>query len=132
MKDEDKITTAEMKPALEVQFFPYHKGVGSGNLVWTERDRGSAYYRVSKYAPRNGIFPPDHPAAANTQVFQRDLGSQCGAGERLTAFRARGYWASCFPEGDGITFQHEDERSDETVMNDVRECFGWSVIDGRT
>lgn len=129
MNDQDNITTAEMKPALEVKFFPYQKGRCSGNLVWAERDGGSPYYRVSKYAMKGGVFPPNHPVGGTKSASDP---SQMGSGDKIEAFRARGYWASCFPEGDGITFQHEDERSDETVINDVRECFGWLVVDGRT
>ena len=63
--------------------------------------------------------------------------SQMGGSKKLTAFRQRGYWASCFPEGDGITLKWwEDVPSDpdktaEQVMHDIRECFGWNVVEGR-
>lgn len=96
--------------------------------MWAERDRGSDYYRVSKYAMRGGKFPADHPVGGTHSEEDR---SQMGSGEKIEAFRARGYWASCFPEGDGITFKHDDARSDEEVMRDIQECFGWEVVDGR-
>lgn len=115
------------RPALVVRFFPYRPKVGSGNIVWAERDRGSAYYRVSKYAMTGGKFPPNHPVGGTRSETD---GSQMGSGDKIEAFRARGYWASCFPEGDGITFKHEEERADERVMRDIRECFGWEVRRG--
>lgn len=115
------------RPALVVKFFPYRPKLGSGNIIWAERDRGSAYYRVSKYAMKGGVFPRDHPVGGTRSATD---GSQMGSGDKIEAFRARGYWASCFSEGDGITFQHEDERSDERVMIDIRECFGWIVRRG--
>lgn len=113
--------------ALVVRFFPYRPKMCSGNIVWAERDRGSAYYRVSKYAMQAGKFPPGHPVGGTRSETDP---SQMGGGEKIEAFRARGYWASCFPEGDGITFHHEDERADEQVMKDIRECFGWQVERG--
>jgi hypothetical protein len=113
---------------LSVKFFPYRPPC-SGNIVWAERDRGSEYYRVSKFAMKAGVFPANHPVGGTRSETD---GSQMGSGEKIEAFRARGYWASCFPEGDGITFYHEDERSDTVVMRDIKECFGWNVENGRT
>ena len=116
-----------MNIALKFTVYPYRHGVGMGNIIWADRNRGDAYYRVSEFAARNGKFPPTHPAAPRSDVFQRDLGSQCGSSEPLTAFRARGYWASCFPEGDGITWQPMNGQSDAQCLTDIRECFGWDA-----
>jgi hypothetical protein len=113
---------------MKVKVFPYREKLAHGNIVWAERDRGSAYYRVSRYAGRNGRFAPDHPVAPNAEVFGREPnGSQCGSSPKLDAFRARGYWASCFPEGDGITWKPERGQSDEQCYADIRECFGWDI-----
>jgi len=114
-------------PKLTVRFFPYQPNLCSGNIIWAERDRGSAYYRVSQFAMKGGQFPVDHPVGGTHSEAD---GSQMGSGEKIDAFRARGYWASCFPEGDGITFRHEDERTDTQVIKDIEECFGWNVKRG--
>ena len=124
-------------------FTYYHSHVGSdgkrfstANIIWAERDRGSAYYRVSKFAMNGGKFPASHPCAPFEGEKQFDDRSQCGASKGLTAFRERGYWASCFPEGDGITLKWWDDPAapDKTavqVMRDIRECFGWEVRLGK-
>jgi hypothetical protein len=48
----------------------------------------------------------------------------------LDKFRMRGYWASCFPEGDGITIDVGD-RSEAQVVADIAECFGWQIETGK-
>ena len=112
------------------------KRLSTANIIWAERDRGSSYYRVSKFAMNGGKFPSDHPCAP----FDKDRGigsSQFGSSAKLEAFRSRGYWASCFPEGDGITLkwwqdvENPTEKTAEQVMQDIRECFGWEVVSGR-
>lgn len=102
------ITTNEK---LTVEVSPYRKGLHYGNIMWP-----------GKYPMRNGRFPKDHPAAG-TDGFGLEMGN--GAG--IVAFRAKGYWASCFPEGDGITWQPLKDQSDEQCLSDIRECFGWNV-----
>ena len=109
------------------------KYLSTANITWATRDRGNAYYRVSKYAMNGGSFPPTHPCAPFESL--RGVGDQVGESPTLNAFRARGYWASCFPEGDGITFAwwagfaaEPKERTAAEVMQDIRECFGWDVV----
>lgn len=105
---------------MKVTISPYRKGLHYGNIVWAERDKGSSYYPVSRFAMRGGKFPPNHPVGGGS------VGDgQNGEGENIKAFRARGYWASCFPEGDGITYQPLNGQSDEQCMKDARECFDW-------
>jgi len=113
--------------ALRVKVFPYREKLGMGNIIWAERDRGSAYYRVSRFAMRGGKFPPDHPVGGTRHATD---GSQMGSGQKIAAFRERGYWASCFPEGDGITWKPERGQSDEQCIADIRECFGWDAVWG--
>lgn len=113
---------------LTVQYFPYRPKIGTGNIIWADRDRGSDYYRVSKFAMKGGVFPANHPVGGTHSDADR---SQMGSGDAIETFRARGYWASCFPEGDGITFTFEGERSDEQVISDIQECFGWKVERGQ-
>ncbi len=105
------------------------------NIIWADRDRGSGYYSVSRFAMRNGRFPASHPCAPFDDADPGN--SQMGGSKRLAAFRARGYWASCFPEGDGITLKwwsdvpNPTEKTAEDVTRDIRECFGWEVQAGR-
>jgi hypothetical protein len=42
----------------------------------------------------------------------------------LEDIRKLGYWASAFPEGDGITFNHQ-KYSKERGISDFRRCFSW-------
>lgn len=97
---------------MTVGFIPFRPGLHTGNLRW-----------CGKFAGRQGVFPPTHPAAPRSPVFQPGLGSQCGNSPALQAFRARGYWASCFPEGDGITFQPLSGQDEEQCLADVRACW---------
>ena len=109
------------------------KPMSTANIIWSACDRGSSSYRVSRYAMKGGKFPADHPCAP----FDDDepIGSaQLGGSKQLTAFRARGYWASCFPEGDGITLRwwgddasQFPKKSAEEVIRDIYECFGWKM-----
>ena len=110
-------------PALKVRVFPFREKRGMGNIIWAERDQGSAYYRTSKYAMRGGKFPPGHPVGGGADYAS----SQMGDGPKIVAFRALGYWASCFPEGDGITWQPLNGQSDEQCMADIKTAFGWDA-----
>src|ERR1039458_7118708 len=105
------------------------KRLSTANIIWCDRDLGSHYYSVSKYAMRAGKFPQNHPCAPFDDVAPNS--SEMGGSKRLTAFRERGYWASCFPEGDGITLQWWDvpdpaDKTEDQVMKDISECFGWT------
>jgi hypothetical protein len=108
------------------------KPLSTGNIIWTERDRGDAYYRVSRYSMQAGKFPQNHPCAPFDDPAPENS-MQMGGSKKLNAFRARGYWASCFPEGDGITLYWWDKpeefgaKTEAQVKQDIRECFGWEV-----
>jgi len=52
---------------------------------------------------------------------------QCGDGESIQLFRKMGYWASCFPEGDGITWKPLNGQNDEQSMDDIKAAFGWDA-----
>lgn len=112
---------------LQVKVYPYREKLGMGNIIWAERDRGSAHYRVSRFAGRNGVFPPDHPVGGNVYGEGLQGGLQGGSGENIERFRALGYWASCFPEGDGITWAPLNGQSDEQCMADIKAAFGWDA-----
>lgn len=114
------------------------KRLSTANIIWADRDRGSPYYRTSKFAMNAGRFPANHPCAPFDEDERTRIDSQLGQSPQLRAFRSRGYWASCFPEGDGITlkwWQDVSEPTDKTaaqVMQDIRECFGWEIEAGGT
>lgn len=112
----------EVAQKLKVKVFPYRKDIAHGNIIWAERNLGDSYYRVSKFAMRNGKFPPNHPVGGGCGV-----GSECGDGQSIKNFRERGYWASCFPEGDGITWKPLKGQSDEQCLQDIRDAFGFDA-----
>jgi len=110
---------------MKVKVYPFREKSSMGNIIWAERDRGSAYYRISKFAARGGKFPADHPVGG--PVYGES--SQGGDGENIKRFRDRGYWASCFPEGDGITWKPLKGQSDKQCLADILECFGWEIVE---
>lgn len=84
---------------------------GAANIMWRGR-----------FPMRSGRFPLGHPvggAAAGEM--------QLGDSEQMRRFRSLGYWASCFPEGDGITLNVPEGRDAKQVARDITDCFGWSV-----
>lgn len=113
-----------MAEQLKVKVYPFREKVGMGNIIWSERDRGSSYYRVSRFAMRAGKWPAHHPVGGTRHATDS---SQGGSGPGIDAFRERGYWASCFPEGDGITWKPERGQTGEQCLADIRECFGWDA-----
>jgi hypothetical protein len=124
----DHLVSASAEAAtapLKVKVYPYRKGRGMGNIIWAERNLGSAYYRVSRFAMNGGKFPASHPVGGG---HCDDGSAQCGSSDAMTKFRERGYWASCFPEGDGITWEPKAGQSDEQCLADIRECFGWDAM----
>lgn len=101
-----------MSARLRVDYFAYVPGVGYGNLCWA--------------GPHCPVRDPRHPlhGAENPTVF----GPPPPSDDKLGRFRARGYFASCFPEGDGIAFQPPEGKTDADIVRDVEDCFGWDVV----
>ena len=50
-----------------------------------------------------------------------------GSAESIKKFRALGYWASCFPEGDGMAYEPLNGQDYEQCVADVKISFGWDV-----
>lgn len=49
--------------------------------------------------------------------------------QSLDKVRKLGYWASPYPEGDGVSFTDESKKKkDIEMLNDFRSCFDWLVI----
>lgn len=101
---------------MQVKYIHGQKGVCYSNIIW------------SPAAPmRNGKFPPSHPAAAGDKFGEGPGDGQLGTSEKMNKFRERGYWASCFPEGDGITLQAQNDQPPEKIAQDISDVFGWAV-----
>lgn len=98
---------------LSVRLVGYREGVHNGNINW-----GKAWPMM------HGKFPKTHPVGGG---FCDTPDGQCGTSDAMQMFRDRGYWASCFPEGDGITWRPLNGQTLEQTADDVRECFGWNV-----
>lgn len=101
---------------LKVRVYPDRTGqkYGSyGNIMWP-----------GKFAMRGDRFPANHPVGGG---FCDSGDGQCGNGANIIAFRERGYWASCFPEGDGITWKRTGDQTDAQCLIDIREAFGWDA-----
>lgn len=99
---------------MNVDYFHEIPGQGYGNIMWGTR-----------FGMKNGRFPADHPAAPRAEFSFRNDG-QIGDG-KMQEFRDLGYWASCFPEGDGITMKVMNGQSPEQVAADINKVFGWTV-----
>lgn len=96
---------------MKVKVFPSRKGMNNGNIIWKPA-----------YPMRNGKFPPNHPVAPGAKFGLDQIGNG-----KMDEFRARGYWASCFPEGDGITWNPLNGQPFDVTLQDIREVFGWEV-----
>ncbi len=96
---------------MRVRYVHERPGLCTGNILW-----------IGQWPMRRGKFPTDHPVGGAD-------GPDCqfGTGKPIEDFRDRGYWASCFPEGDGITMRCEREQTPDQVRQDIAECFGWEV-----
>lgn len=89
---------------------------GKGNIYW----RGN-------HGMRAGEWPRSHPCFGNPKLTVATHNEQPASQDPLGRFRARGYFASCFPEGDGICFDAPAGKTTPDIVNDIHECFGWSV-----
>ena len=101
---------------LRVDYRHEKPGSFTGNILWP-----------TKAAMRDGRFPADHPCAPGSKFYPNAGDSQLGTSDQMNAFRARGYWASCVPEGDGITMRCLGDQTPDRVVSDIREVFGWDV-----
>jgi hypothetical protein len=96
-----------------------------GNIIWAERNK-SPVAPTSTFARKDERFPADHPAAPSSADSSTD--GQMGSSKALLEFRARGYYASCFPEGDGVAMKTLNGQDRAQVVKDIEECFGWKVV----
>lgn len=110
---------ADTRTKFKVRYIHENPGYWSGNIMFPERAQAMG-----------GKFPANHPCAAGSLVFGGVGDCQAGDGPDLRKFRDMGYWASCFPEGDGITMKTKNDQTAQQVMADIREVFGWDVVPG--
>ena len=47
----------------------------------------------------------------------------------LEMIRNKGYWASAFPEGDGVVFTSDTHKKSDEILLDFQECFKWLEIE---
>ena len=102
---------------MKVEYYHERPGGYTGNILWP----------IQK--SRNGRFSPTHPVAPNAVIWGNSTKSgEMGPSDKMSAFRALGYWASCFPEGDGITMRCERGQNTAKVVEDIKAVFGWDVV----
>lgn len=65
-----------------------------------------------------GNFPKEHPFYDNPEPTTFSNSPQMGD-DRLSNFRKAGYYASCFPEGDGICFSSLNGQSQDQIIHDI-------------
>ena len=99
---------------MQIRYIHGRKGESNSNILWS-----------TKYPMRGGVFPKNHPIGGG---WGPDV--QAGESDNINAFRSKGYWASCFPEGGGITIDTQ-EKTEAEVVADIKECFGWEIIQER-
>lgn len=106
-----------MAEPLEVMIIEGEPGVSRSNVIW-ER-----HWPMRGGKPREG-----HPCFGNPEPLTFAPVDPGKRDDPLSLFRARGYGAaSCFPEGDGITFDIPDGQTLDHAVRDVEECFGFNV-----
>lgn len=96
------------------------------NLKW---DHVTLGIRHQRWDPKKRLFmfAPPHPCHENPVPTVWGREEQPNTNDPLGRLRARGYLASCFPEGDGISFEPPQGRSVDQVADDFLECFGFDV-----
>lgn len=77
------------------------------------------------------IFLPPRELYAGNLVWRKDdsAGRKEDISCSLDQLRNKGYWASAFPEGDGIIFtENTNSKSHDEIFVDISSCFGWVAV----
>lgn len=76
------------------------------------------------------LLPPHHEYTGNLLWNASDvIGRESDIGTSLNRLSELGYWASAFPEGDGVTFTEDSgKKPNKEIVSDVRACFDWLNI----
>ena len=91
-----------------------------GNILWANRK--------NKYKMKNGVWLSPHPCAGNPKPLMLEGECYPIADDNLTRFRQLGYYASCFPEGDGISFSPPTDKTATETEQDITNCFGFEIV----
>lgn len=103
---------------MKVRYIRGKAGISKSNIMFIGQ----------RFPKRHGVFPKEHPCFSNPEPMT--FGEPPPSDDPLGRFRASGYPdASCFPEGDGICFRENGAISDEKVLDDIRKCFGFEIVD---
>jgi hypothetical protein len=76
------------------------------------------------------LKPPHHEYTGNLLWNPSDVvGRKAEISTSLERFRLLGYWASAYPEGDGVTFTEESgKKRNAEIASDVRTSFQWLEV----
>lgn len=76
------------------------------------------------------LLPPHHEYKGNLLWDASEvIGRESEIGDSINQLRGLGYWASAFPEGDGVTFTEDSGRKDaDELAQDVKSSFEWLNI----
>lgn len=74
-----------------------------------------------------GKFPKSHPFSDCPEPFTFMRDPCPTSSDRLTLFRKAGYFASCFPEGDGVTIQRLKGQSNDQLIEDICRILGITI-----
>lgn len=76
------------------------------------------------------LLPPHHEYTGNLLWDASDvIGREFEVGNSINQLRGFGYWASAFPEGDGVTFtENSGSKSTDELARDVKSSFEWLNI----
>ncbi|MFK5951402.1 MAG: hypothetical protein QM500_21820 [Methylococcales bacterium] len=79
---------------------------------------------------KSTLIPPRNPYTGNLLwEVNEAINVSSEIHRSLEEVRKLGYWASLFPEGDGVTFKDETElKEDIEILNDFHTCFDWLDI----
>lgn len=77
------------------------------------------------------MFLPPHGNYMGNLLWRKAelAGNENLLAQSIEMIRGRSYWASCFPEGDGVTFKDDtSDRSTEQILADFQASFPWLAI----
>lgn len=76
------------------------------------------------------LLPPHHEYSGNLLWNASNaIGLESKIYKSINRLRELGYWASAFPEGDGVTFtDNSKNKKTDDIASDIKSCFEWLSI----
>lgn len=76
------------------------------------------------------LLPPHHEYSGNLLWNASNaIGLESKIDKSINRLRELGYWASAFPEGDGVTFtDNSKNKKTDDIASDIKSCFEWLRI----